>query len=145
MYSLYITYIWQSNYSNMIKTSGFWPRVRARALCAPVFLGLYTQRGRCAPPPRLFSFTDPSGDNNDNLSAIANVSGSIYMVIVHTFNTWWGPNFVYEFSCFWLFKEHFGRVALRAPETTSLHGLWRGEGGGGGGGGRGEQTSSGRQ
>ncbi len=34
------------------KTSGFWPRVRARALRAPVFLGLLTcQTGRCAPPP----------------------------------------------------------------------------------------------
>jgi hypothetical protein len=34
-------------------TSGFWPRVRARALRAPVFLGSLTcQTGRCAPPPR---------------------------------------------------------------------------------------------
>jgi hypothetical protein len=33
-------------------TSGFWPRVRARALRAPVFLGsLPRQTGRCAPPP----------------------------------------------------------------------------------------------
>jgi hypothetical protein len=32
-------------------TSGFWPRVRARALRAPVFLGFLTrQTGRCAPP-----------------------------------------------------------------------------------------------
>jgi hypothetical protein len=32
-------------------TSGFWPRVRARALRAPVFLGaLARQTGRCAPP-----------------------------------------------------------------------------------------------
>ncbi len=32
-------------------TSGFWPRVRARALRAPVVLGLLTcQTGRCAPP-----------------------------------------------------------------------------------------------
>jgi hypothetical protein len=30
-------------------TSGFWPRVRARALRAPVFLGSLTrQTGRCA-------------------------------------------------------------------------------------------------
>jgi hypothetical protein len=35
-----------------IRTSGFWPRVRARALRAPVFLGsLKRQNGRCAPPP----------------------------------------------------------------------------------------------
>ncbi len=34
-----------------LKTSGFWPRVRARALRAPVFLGaLPRQTGRCAPP-----------------------------------------------------------------------------------------------
>ncbi len=33
------------------KTSGFWPRVRARALRAPVFLSsLPPQTGRCAPP-----------------------------------------------------------------------------------------------
>jgi hypothetical protein len=33
-------------------TSGFWPRVRARALRAPVFLGSLTrQTGRCAPTP----------------------------------------------------------------------------------------------
>ncbi len=32
-------------------TSGFWPRVRARALRAPFFLGsLLHQQGRCAPP-----------------------------------------------------------------------------------------------
>ncbi len=34
-----------------IGTSGFWPRVRARALRAPVFLGsLPRPTGRCAPP-----------------------------------------------------------------------------------------------
>jgi hypothetical protein len=34
-----------------VKTSGFWSRVRARALRAPVFLGSLTRRkGRCAPP-----------------------------------------------------------------------------------------------
>ncbi len=34
-----------------LKTSGFWPRVRARALRAPVFLGsLPSPTGRCAPP-----------------------------------------------------------------------------------------------
>jgi hypothetical protein len=34
-------------------TSRFWPRVRARALRAPVFLGsLPRPTGRCAPPPR---------------------------------------------------------------------------------------------
>jgi hypothetical protein len=33
-------------------TSGFWPRVRARALRAPVFLdSLPHQTGRCAHPP----------------------------------------------------------------------------------------------
>ncbi len=39
-------------------TSGFWPRVRARALRAPVFLGsLLCQTGRCAPPPASQDFT----------------------------------------------------------------------------------------
>jgi hypothetical protein len=38
---------------SLSNTSGFWPRVRARALSAPVFLGSLTrQMGRCAPPPR---------------------------------------------------------------------------------------------
>jgi hypothetical protein len=38
-------------------TSGFWPRVRARTLRAPVFLGsLPCQTGRCAPPAhRIFA------------------------------------------------------------------------------------------
>ncbi len=37
--------------SYYVKTSGFWPRVRARVLRAPVFLGSLTwQTGRCAPP-----------------------------------------------------------------------------------------------
>ncbi len=36
---------------NIVDTSGFWPRVRALALRAPVFLGsLIHQTGRCAPP-----------------------------------------------------------------------------------------------
>ncbi len=44
---------------NIVSASGFWPRVRARALRAPVFLGLLTrQTGRCAPPHR--SFAAPS-------------------------------------------------------------------------------------
>jgi hypothetical protein len=35
---------------NLYGTTGFWPRVRARALRAPVFLGaLPRQTGRCAP------------------------------------------------------------------------------------------------
>jgi hypothetical protein len=39
--------------SVILSTSGFWPRVRARALRAPVFLSsLPPQTGRCAPPPR---------------------------------------------------------------------------------------------
>ncbi len=42
-----------NNYEqNYCITSGFWPRVRARALRAPVFLGsLIRQMGRCGPPP----------------------------------------------------------------------------------------------
>jgi hypothetical protein len=42
-------------------TSVFWPRVRARALRAPVFLGSLTrQKGRCAPPPVHRSFAASS-------------------------------------------------------------------------------------
>jgi hypothetical protein len=44
----------QKTLNEYINTSGFWPRVRARALRAPVFLGsLPRQTGRCAPthPP----------------------------------------------------------------------------------------------
>ncbi len=42
-------------------TSGFWPRVRARALRAPVFLGSLTRKkGHCAPPPHAHrSFAAP--------------------------------------------------------------------------------------
>jgi hypothetical protein len=43
--------------------SGFWPRVRGRALCAPIFLGpLIHQMGRYAPPHR--SFADPTKIKN---------------------------------------------------------------------------------
>ncbi len=43
---LVATQVWQ-----IYLTSGFWPRVRARALRAPVFLGSLTrQTGRYAPP-----------------------------------------------------------------------------------------------
>ena len=39
--------------NGIFRTSGFWPRVRARALRTPVFLGSLTcKTGRCAPPPR---------------------------------------------------------------------------------------------
>ncbi len=49
---------------NYTVTSGFWPRVRARALRAPVFLGsLPRPSGRCAPPRpshlRCFLFIPP--------------------------------------------------------------------------------------
>ncbi len=50
--------------NRICKTSGFWPRVRARALRAPVFSGsLPHQPGRCAPPRlsqlRCFLFDPP--------------------------------------------------------------------------------------
>jgi hypothetical protein len=38
------------SHNKLYRTSGFWPRVRARALRAPAKLGLLTcQTGRCAP------------------------------------------------------------------------------------------------
>ncbi len=41
-------------------TSGFWPRMRARALRAPVFLGsLPCPTGRFTPPPAYLSFAAP--------------------------------------------------------------------------------------
>jgi hypothetical protein len=43
--------IYRSAANNSSFTSGFWPRVRACALRAPVFLdSLARQTGRCAPP-----------------------------------------------------------------------------------------------
>ncbi len=42
-------------------TSGFWPRVRARALRAPVFLGpLPRLTGRCAPRPSQLRYSPPT-------------------------------------------------------------------------------------
>ncbi len=42
----------QENHTMVFYTSGFWPRVRARALRAPVFLGaLPRPTGHCEPPP----------------------------------------------------------------------------------------------
>ncbi len=50
-------------------TSGFWPRVRARALRAPVFLGSLTRKkGRCAPPGhRSFAAFYSYSKNKNNL------------------------------------------------------------------------------
>jgi hypothetical protein len=76
--SLFISRIFLLGFLNpeksmvFFKTSGFWPRVRARAVRAPVFLGsLKCQTGRCAPPRpaqlRCFIFTPqnfPSGPNS---------------------------------------------------------------------------------
>ena len=46
-------------------TSGFWPRVCARALRAPVFLGSVTWKtGHCAPPYRSFAAPSPPQKNN---------------------------------------------------------------------------------
>jgi hypothetical protein len=43
--------------AKLLFTSGFWPRVRARALRAPVILiSLPSPTGRCAPPPTYRSF-----------------------------------------------------------------------------------------
>jgi hypothetical protein len=43
----YLHIVWE-----LYITSGFWPRVRARALRAPVFLGsLKRQTGAARPPP----------------------------------------------------------------------------------------------
>ncbi len=43
-----------STTGSLFVTSGFWPRVRARALHAPVFWGLLPRKtGRCAPPPHV--------------------------------------------------------------------------------------------
>jgi hypothetical protein len=48
----------------LLRTSGFWPRVRARALRAPVFLGSLTwQTGRCAPPHCSFAAPPPPKKN----------------------------------------------------------------------------------
>ncbi len=51
--------------NSIFRTSGFWPRVRARALRAPVFLGsVPRQKGRCAPPVhRSFLFIPPPKKN----------------------------------------------------------------------------------
>jgi hypothetical protein len=56
----------QSNINTpVLNTSGFWPRMRARALRAPVFLGSFThQTGRCAPPPPIAASLHPLKEKN---------------------------------------------------------------------------------
>ncbi len=55
-------YNWFYSLKEYWRTSGFWPRVRASALRAPVFLSsLPPQTGRCAPPPPAH-LADPSGN-----------------------------------------------------------------------------------
>ena len=55
-----ISDIWSSVCVFFLKTSGFWPRVRARALRAPVFLSSLTcKAGRCSPSLAPCSFAAP--------------------------------------------------------------------------------------
>jgi hypothetical protein len=56
------------SFSEYFITCGFWPRVRALALRAPVFFGSSTHKRDAARPRRDHrSFTDPSGKINDFL------------------------------------------------------------------------------
>jgi hypothetical protein len=65
----------------LLLTSGFWPRVRARALCAPVFLGLLPRlTGRCTPLPPIaasliliYPQNFPSGPNSRRHGRISSI------------------------------------------------------------------------
>ncbi len=61
LYILRVGYIYfKYLFGHFLHTSGFWPRVRARALRAPAFLGSVTwQTGRCTPPYRSFGAPPP--------------------------------------------------------------------------------------
>ena len=103
------------NCGTLYTTSGFWPRVRARALRAPVFLGpLVRQTGRCAPPPppiaasllpqkyrnKLFPETKclPSGSN----------SGCLGHIFFH-----WAKLHHTELRCTLLsYTVHFGKINI---------------------------------
>jgi hypothetical protein len=64
-----------------IKTSEFWPRVRARALRAPVFLSSLTHKtGRCAPPPlhRSFAASYSTPKNIYNLSDLGRLRQGLF-------------------------------------------------------------------
>jgi hypothetical protein len=66
-----VTFFTVMHSMDILNTSGFWPRVRARELRAQVFLGsLPRQSGRCAPPPahRSFAASYSTPKNIYNLS-----------------------------------------------------------------------------
>ncbi len=71
------------------KTSGFWPRVRARALRAPVFLGsLLRPTGRCAHPRpsqlRCFLFTPLSlGPNSGRQGRLSFHWSKLHLTELH--------------------------------------------------------------
>ncbi len=69
--------------TNYIVTSGFWPRVRAHALRAPVFLGsLPHQTGRCASPPahRSFAASYSALKNIYNLSNLGHPRQGLFSI-----------------------------------------------------------------
>ncbi len=64
-----------------LKTRRFWPRVRARALRAPVFISsLPHQTGRCAPPPahRSFAAYNSTLKNKINLSNLGRPNSGLF-------------------------------------------------------------------
>ncbi len=77
----YVVNVFQLPSRQIFRTSGFWPRVRARALRAPVFLGsLPCQRGRCAPPPahRSFAASYSTPKNIYNLSNLGRLRQGLF-------------------------------------------------------------------
>jgi hypothetical protein len=75
----------------IFETSGFWPRVCARALRAPVFLSSFPpQSGRCAPPPSSHcSFADPSGNNlGSKLCTCSTIRPNFFLVFPFFYSFW---------------------------------------------------------
>ncbi len=106
----------------LLMTSGFWPRVRACALRAPVFLGsLPRQTGRCAPPPahRSFAAYYSTPKNKQNLSNLGRPhTGPFFFPRDHRGNEIWGPlPLPHPSQLRWSFRQYCGVKMYRCDHT----------------------------
>ncbi len=118
-------------------TSGFWPRMRARALRAPVFLSsLPPQTGRCAPPPRPSQLLCFLFDPQKYLQPIElgpPTSRAFFFPLDHRGYEKWGPlpvKIMYRcdhtplfFYSFWIFSFCYSLIFLLSFSISSYSAL----------------------
>ena len=116
-------------------TSGFWPRVRARALRAPVFLSsLPPQTGRCAPPPcpsqarRFAAFHSTSKIYKIYPTWAAHVKGFFHSTGSHAdcrgYEIWGPLSLPHPSQLRWSFRQYFGVKMYRCDHRPYLFSIF---------------------